>query len=72
MASLRLEMDKVLERAKKLAEIERNVEAEQMALKFRYEVIEIQADYVEKTKVEMEVVEERHRVFPYIFNIRSC
>jgi hypothetical protein len=63
MTHLRLEMDMVMIRAKKVGDIERKVEAEQLALKFRYEVQELQLQNVEKIKREIENVEELHKVY---------
>lgn len=63
MAQLRTEMDMVMIRAKKVGDIERKAEAEQMALQFRYDVQEIHSDNAQKIKDEIEMAEERHRVW---------
>lgn len=62
MAQLRLDMDKVMERAKKLHEVERKVEIEQLNLKFRYDLQEIQIDNEKKTKALIEEIRAEHAV----------
>ncbi|KAL3900389.1 MAG: hypothetical protein SGCHY_001369 [Lobulomycetales sp.] len=62
MAQLRLDMDKVMERAKKLHEVERKVEIEQLNLKFRYDLQEIQIDNEKKTKALIEEIRAEHAI----------
>lgn len=60
MSQLRIEMDKVMERAKKMHEIERRVEIEQLNLSFQYRAQEMQVENSVKVKEQIEQINEHH------------